>query len=233
MNTAVLLWDIDGTLLSTGRAGIFALEDAAREVCGAEADIQSLPTAGLTDAQIAVVIIESLGGQPSRTTIAAFLRVYERELPAALFRRDGRVLPGVAAILEDLAGEPDVHNLLLTGNTRAGARAKLSHYGLDAHLRDGAFCVGPGPRSNIAREAWILARERSPENGPDRAFVIGDTPHDISCGKEIGARTIAVATGSYGLAELQASDPWVAIEHLPDPQAFRALVGVRARDDAR
>jgi phosphoglycolate phosphatase len=223
---AILFWDIDGTLLSTGRAGIFALEAAAVEVCGGEPDIQRLPTAGLTDAQIAQVIIASLGAQPDAATVAAFLRVYERELPAALPRRSGHVLPGVAEILEDLAGVPGVHNLLLTGNTRAGARAKLRYYGLDAHLVDGAFCVGAGPRSDIAREAWSLARARAPGVGLQRAFVIGDTPHDVSCGKEIGARTVAVATGGYALAELEACEPWVAVERLPEPGAFRRLVGL-------
>lgn len=222
----VLFWDIDGTLLSTGRAGVFALEAAAREVCGGEPDIQGLPTAGLTDAQIAEVIIESLGEDPEASTVDAFLRVYERELPAALPRRTGEVLHGVLAILEDLDGEASAVSLLLTGNTRAGARAKLRHYGLDAHLRHGAFCVGPGPRADIAREAWNLASEHAPGVAPDCAYVIGDTPHDIACGKEIGARTIAVATGGYELSELRACRPWAAVERLPDPTTFRALIGL-------
>lgn len=170
--------------------------------------------------------IESLGGDSDHSTVAAFLRVYERELPAALPRRTGRILPGVVEILRDLSGERGVFNLLLTGNTRAGARAKLRHYGLDSHLVDGAFCAGIGPRSDIARVAWRLAGERAPGMGSDRAFVIGDTPHDISCGKEIGARTIAVATGGYGLAELEACEPWAAVERLPHPAAFRNLVGL-------
>ncbi|MEA2156674.1 MAG: phosphoglycolate phosphatase [Solirubrobacteraceae bacterium] len=226
--TAVLFWDIDGTLLSTDRAGIYAIEAAAREVCGGEADLQSLPTAGLTDAQIAVVVIESLGGTADAPGVDAFLRVYERELPAALPRRTGRVLPGVLEILDDLAGETGVHNLLLTGNTRAGAAAKLRHYGLDGHLSDGAFCVGAGPRADIAREAWALIAARDAGARLERAYVIGDTPHDVRCGQEIGARTIAVATGGYGLADLQACAPWAAIERLPDPRGFRELVGLPA-----
>jgi phosphoglycolate phosphatase-like HAD superfamily hydrolase len=172
------------------------------------------------------VIIESLGGEPDDATVDAFLRAYERELPAALPRRTGTVLPGVIEILEDLAGEAGVHNLLLTGNTRAGARAKLRHYGLDAYLGDGAFCVGAAPRSDIASEAWRLAAEQAPGAALDRAFVIGDTPHDVRCGQAIGARTIAVATGGCGLAELEACEPWAAMERLPDPETFRTLIGV-------
>jgi phosphoglycolate phosphatase len=195
-------------------------------VCGGELDLQRLPTAGLTDAQIAAVIVESLGGDADPATIDAFLRAYERELPAALPRRTGEVLPGVFEILEDLAGDPGVQNLLLTGNTEAGARAKLRHYGLHEHLREGAFCAGPGPRSDIARKAWSLVAERAPQADVGQAFVLGDTPHDVRCGKEIGVRTIAVATGGYELAALEACDPWAAIERLPAPDAFRELIGV-------
>lgn len=220
-----MFWDIDGTLLSTGRAGVFALEAAARAVCGREPDLQALHTAGLTDAQIAAVVIESLGDDASQASVAAFLEVYERALPGCLPRRAGHVMPGVAEILEDLAGDDAVHSLLLTGNTRAGAAAKLRHYGLDKHFVDGAFCAGLGPRADIARRAWELALRRAPDAVPDRAFVIGDTPHDIGCGQQIGARTIAVATGGHPLNELEACIPTLAIERLPDPAAFRKLVG--------
>ena len=213
--TTVLLWDIDGTLLSTGRAGIFALEAAASEVLGREVSLQDMHTSGLTDAQIAQEII----GSPD---VGRFLEIYARELPDALPRRTGKVMPGVRAILEDLDGDPAVVNLLLTGNVEGGARAKLRHYGLDDLLSDGAFCVGPGSRDDIARAAWALAGEPDPQ----RCFVIGDTPHDVSCGKAIGARTVAVATGAHDRAALEACDPDVVLDELPEPDEFRRLVGL-------
>ena len=83
----------------------------------------------------------------------------------------------------------------------------------------GAFCVGPGERAEIARRALPLAAGAE-------AYVIGDTPADVECGSAIGALTIAVATGSYSLAELEATDPWAAVGRLPEPQAFRALVSL-------
>lgn len=222
---AFLLWDIDGTLLSTGRAGVFALEDAAREILGCEPAIADLPTAGLTDAQVAAMVIEACGGDAETSTVDAFLRAYERELPGRLPLRRGTVMPNVEAILDDLGGDPAVTSLLLTGNTRAGAAAKLAHYGLARHFGPGgAFCVGGGPREDIARAAWELAAAAGGEPDPDRVFVIGDTPHDVRCGKAIGARTVAVATGGASAEVLRACTPWRALDVLPPPAEFRAMI---------
>jgi phosphoglycolate phosphatase-like HAD superfamily hydrolase len=216
----VLFWDVDGTLLTTARAGMFAMEAAAREVLGVEADIAGLQTAGLTDAEVAAAVIGHCGREADAATVAAFLAVYERELPECLPRRRGNVMPGVVEILEDLAGRPDVVSLLLTGNTPTGARAKLRHYGLDAHFDGGAFCTGPGTREEIARAARDIVGAAA------HTYVIGDTPLDIRCGKAIGARTVALATGAYSLEDLRSHDPWAALERLPEPPAFRALIGL-------
>jgi phosphoglycolate phosphatase-like HAD superfamily hydrolase len=218
--TVVLLWDVDGTLLTTARAGVYALEEAAAEVLGVEVDLQGLATAGLTDAEVAALVLRTGGGSGDEPTVRAFLASYERRLPAALHRRKGRVLPGVRAVLDDLAGRDDVLSLLLTGNTPAGAAAKLGHYGLDGYFPDGAFCVGPGPREEIARRALALA------NGASTVYVIGDTPYDVRAGRAVGARTVAVASGSYSAAELRAEEPWTVLERLPEPPRFRALLGI-------
>ncbi len=139
-----LLWDVDGTLLTTARAGVFALEEALQEVCGLRFDLQQLKSAGLTDAEVALLAMREAGVDDGEGGVDDFLRAYERRLPAALHRRRGHVLPGVREVLDDLAGRDDVRSLLLTGNTPAGARAKLSHYDLDGYFPNGAFCLGPG-----------------------------------------------------------------------------------------
>jgi phosphoglycolate phosphatase-like HAD superfamily hydrolase len=131
--------------------------------------------------------------------------------------REGSVLPGVREVLTTLAGDANVHSYILTGNTPAGASAKLSHYGLLEFFDDGAYCIDAGPRSDIARRAAALA------DGADVVYVIGDTPHDIDCGKAIDARTIAIATGSYGADALLEHDPWLVLERI-DPAAFVRLV---------
>jgi phosphoglycolate phosphatase len=221
----VLFWDIDGTLLTTKRAGVFALEEAAREVCGMAPDFAQLHTAGLTDHEVAVLAIRECGGEPSPESAAAFLRAYERHLPERLGWREGGALPGVVEILDALRDRDDVISLLLTGNTPAGAKAKLEHYGLAAYFAGGAFCVDGDDRPGIARRALEVAAEHAGAAvDPDSAFVIGDTPHDIRCGQGIGARTVAVASGPYGAEELSRCDPWLVLERLPSPPRFIELL---------
>lgn len=218
--TVALFWDVDGTLLTTARAGVFSLEDTLEEVAGVRADLQGMATSGMTDYAIAAAALAGVGHETSEATVQRFLELHGRRLPDYLHRRQGHVMPGVLELLEDLDGRGGVVNLLLTGNTETGAAAKLAHYGLDRFFaRGGAFCVGPGERAEIARRALPLANGAEP-------YVIGDTPADIACGKEIGARTVAVATGSYALAELEAREPWAAFERLPAPPEFRELVGL-------
>ncbi len=229
--THVLFWDIDGTLLSTARAGVFALEAAAEEVCGRPIDLQQMQTGGLTDAQIAARVIEqACGAQADPEKVVALLRAYERHLPERLGWRQGQVLPGVEAVLDDVARRPGVVSLLLTGNTRAGAAAKLAHYGLDSRLFDGGFCADGDDRETIARRAWELAREKvDGELDAGRAFVIGDTPHDVRCARAIGVRAVAVASGPFSRSELEDSGAWLVLDALPEPKRFASLLDLPDR----
>jgi phosphoglycolate phosphatase len=223
----VLLWDIDGTLLTTSRAGVFALEEATRGVTGLEIELQRIATAGLTDAEIARAILTDAGLDPTEDAIRGFLREYERHLPDRLHWRQGRVLEGVRELLESLHGRADVLNLLLTGNTRAGAAAKLAHYGLAGFFRNGAFADDAFDRAGIARRALALARELTRvEPEKLKTVVIGDTPHDVACGNAIGARTLAVA-GTHSAEALRACGAWFVVDRLPAPEEFARLVGLK------
>jgi phosphoglycolate phosphatase-like HAD superfamily hydrolase len=176
--THVLFWDIDGTLLTTSRAGIFAWEQAAADVTGQPADFDALPTAGLTDREIAVEALRACGVAPGPEPVARLLRAYERWLPERLSWRAGHVMPGVREILDAYGSRPDVHHLLLTGNLRACALAKLRHYGLDAYFDHGAFAEDALDRPGVARRALAPAQERLGASLPaDHLYVIGDTPH--------------------------------------------------------
>ena len=178
-----------------------------------------MATAGMTDYAIAEAALKSVGHPADEGTVQHFLRVHDGQLPEYLHRRQGRVLPGVRTVLEDISGREDVRSLLLTGNTEGGAAAKLAHYELAEFFPDGgAFCVGPGERAEIARRALPLA------NGVETVYVIGDTPADVECGKEIGARTIAVATGSYSCDELGEHGPWAVLERIPAANQFAELL---------
>jgi phosphoglycolate phosphatase len=220
-----LFWDIDGTLLTTARAGIFALEEACEEVLGERIDLATMRTAGLTDAEIAKLLADSRD-RGDEETVRALLDAYARLLPDRLGWRQGEVLPNVRENLDVLAGREDVTNMLLTGNIPGGAEAKLRHYGLwDYFGAGGAFSEYGSDRPSIARRAAELAGH--PEG--ERMVVIGDTPHDVSCGKAIGARTLAVASGpGYTLAELEVCEPDHALTELPEPDALLALLGLEA-----
>jgi phosphoglycolate phosphatase len=170
-------------------------------------------------------VLEHAGQEADSTTVEAVLRSYERRLPGSLPRREGRVLEGIREVLEDLDGRGDVQSFLLTGNTPDGARAKLAHYDLVRFFpEEGAFCIDHGSRVDIARRALPLA------NGAEQVYVIGDTPADVECGKAIGARTIAVASGWHSLEELAATEPWALLERIPAPARFRALLEIDGRD---
>jgi phosphoglycolate phosphatase-like HAD superfamily hydrolase len=219
----VLFWDIDGTLLTTGKAGVPAWEEAVREVVGHDFELASFRVAGLTDFQIAVRTFEMLGVEAAPETLARMVRRYEELLPGELPKKQGRVLPNVREILDHLRGREDVRSYLLTGNTRGGARAKLTHYALVDYFPDGAFAEDTGDRRSIAARALELARLAGPVDA-EAVFVVGDTPHDIDCGHAIGARTVAVATGGYTLDELEAHRPWRAFAELPAADAFARLI---------
>jgi len=232
----ILCWDIDGTLLSTNRAGVSAFDEACREIMEIEAlDWTGLDIRGATDRGIARRALDAHGKASDDGAIDRLLRCYESRLPAHLAQRQGGALPNVTAILDRLKSRSDVVSLLLTGNTRRGAREKLGHYGLLDYFHGpngggppfGAFAEDGVQRDSIARAALALAERTVGGDVPgDRCFVIGDTPHDVSCGKAIGARTVAVATGGHPAEDLKACEPWLLWEQLPEPDEFERALGL-------
>jgi phosphoglycolate phosphatase len=227
----ILFWDIDGTLLTTGKAGVPAWEAAVRAVTGLDFELEKFRISGLTDYQIAVKTFEQLGVEPNEERLRRMIWLYEDGLPEALPKKQGRVMPNVREILESLSSRSDVRSYLLTGNTRGGARAKLNHYDLWKYFPDGAFAEDTGARATIAARALELARRAGPVH-MERIFVIGDTPHDIECADAIGAKTVAVATGGYSYEELAASNPWRLVEQLPPADEFARMIGIPDRVSA-
>ena len=221
----ILFWDIDGTLLTTGKAGVPAWEAAVRDTTGKDFQLSSIRVPGLTDFQIAARTFELVGVSPKNGLLERMVARYEDLLPSTLPLRQGRVLTNVREVLEALRARDDVRSYLLTGNTRRGARAKLTHYDLFTYFPDGAFAEDQGTRASIAKRALELARQHGPVN-EEHIFVVGDTPHDIECAEAIGARTIAVATGGYSVDELSAARPWRVFEELPPPAEFLVVIGL-------
>lgn len=221
----LILWDIDGTLIRTNRAGIVALVRAFAAIHGTAPDIDKVEVAGRTDRWIIGRMLEQHGLAATPENIHAILEGYLQLLQGEIASRPGLVLPGIIELLEILHHRADVAQGLLTGNVQRGARIKLEHYRVAHYFEFGAFGDDSPLRNDLGPHAVQRARERHAiEFTADRIYVIGDTPHDIECGKVIGARTIAVATGGFSLEQLHAHAPTAAFADFSDTAAFLRLL---------
>lgn len=221
----LILWDIDGTLIVSGRAGIFALAKAFQKMHGHEPDIAKLDVSGRTDQWIARQVLEQQGIPATGENIHAYLEAYLECLLSELQARPGRVLPGIIPLLEKFKHHETIVQGVLTGNVQRGARIKLEHFKVWHYFEFGAFGDDSALRNELGPHAIRRASEKhSAEFSPENIFVIGDTPHDIECGKAIGAKTIAVATGTFTMAQLQAHQPTATFADFSEPAAFLRLI---------
>ena len=217
MQKRLLLFDIDGTLIHSGGAGVEALTRALKERFGIEDDLHDIEFAGMTDSGIVVSILNKHKIPANAVNIAAFLDSYVHFLPHELPRRKGTLLPGVLDLLEKLKTRKHVVLGLLTGNVSRGAQLKLSHYGVWHYFEFGAFADDHHDRNQLGAFARARAKEKhGREFSAEEIDVIGDTPRDIACGKALGARTIAVATGSWNREKLALHNPDILIDDLSD-----------------
>jgi phosphoglycolate phosphatase-like HAD superfamily hydrolase len=219
------LFDIDGTLLSTGGAGRTAMAAAFADLFGGCDRVDDVPFSGRTDRVIARDLFAAHGVQDNPTNWTAFRSAYLERLPKALADSDGMVLPGVNPLLDRLEAFPNVALGLLTGNLHDGARLKLSHYGLYERFSFGGFGDVHVERNDVAREAFRVACDRlEHEVDPNEVWVIGDTPLDIACARAIGARVAAVATGFFTVEELAAFKPDLLLSDLGEAAAGSPLL---------
>jgi phosphoglycolate phosphatase-like HAD superfamily hydrolase len=222
----LILWDIDGTLIVSQGAGVRAMERAFAQLFGRRGDLSRIEWAGRTDSWIADEVLRANGIPPTPEKCRDYLEGYLGLLPGEL--RDGpqgRVLPGVLELLETLHGRTDFAQGLLTGNLRRGAEFKLSHYKIWHFFAFGAFADDSPRRNDLGPHALRRARElHRQEFDPRHTYIIGDTPHDIECGKVIGARTIAVATGRHTIDELAAHAPDAVFPDFADHAALLRLI---------
>ena len=226
----VALFDIDGTLLWTKGAGRRAMERALKANIGTTGPADHRYD-GKTDRQIVreSMSLSGFSDADVDSKMDAVLASYLDELVVELDRADHgvEVLPGVRELLDALEPRDDVVLGLLTGNVVAGAERKLRVVGIDfARFPVGAFGSDGEHRHDLPaiardRAAAHLGREVSGE----RCVIIGDTPSDVACGRGIGARAIAVATGHYDVASLEACNPHAVFRDLTDTDAVvRSIV---------
>ena len=213
----LLLWDIDGTLIASGGAGMRALQTALRQVFGVDGSLADIDFAGRTDTWIMREVFRKFDLPATGDNFARYFDGYVAALPAELVNPHARVLPGVREILQAAAAHGEIAQGLLTGNRRRGAQVKLAHHGLWEHFDFGAFGDDSEHRNELGPHAVRRALERhGVDFSADRIWVIGDTPHDIACGKVIGARTLAVGTGGATVEELSTHSPSAVVNHLAD-----------------
>lgn len=199
------LFDIDGTLVDTGGAGIRALQEASLALFGDAGP--ALDLAGSTDLGIVEHLHAHFGIAPDPPQIDAFFAAYHERLVWNLAHGNfpGRVIEGVVEVLELLAARPGAALGLLTGNTAAGAAAKMRHFQLDRYFPVGAYGCDHADRNRLgpialARAATHFGRSFTAAE----TWVIGDTPKDIACAHALGARCLAVATGQFTAEALHA-----------------------------
>jgi phosphoglycolate phosphatase-like HAD superfamily hydrolase len=193
----LVLFDIDGTLIDSGGAGVRALDLSMKELFAVENAFQGISMAGKTDTQI---IREGLVKHELSTdkTIDAVINAYLRYLAQEINNDRKHVKPGIYEILVELQTLSNVGMGLLTGNLEKGARIKLEPFGLNEYFPSGAFGSDDEDRNNLLPIAVKRFEKLSRmEIEISECIVVGDTPRDVECAHIYGAICIGVATGPY------------------------------------
>jgi phosphoglycolate phosphatase len=230
MTPALVLFDIDGTLVLTGRAGSRGMNRAFEQLHGVENALAHVPIAGRTDRAIVSDAFVRMGRQPTPSLIDELREAYCVHLGEELARDAGyprEVLPGVQTALATLATRPHLSVGLLTGNFIAGAAIKLGFFDLWTRFAFGAFGDDHLDRRDLVPVARAAAaRAGMPDVADDRVVVIGDTPLDVDCAHAAGARAIAVATGPYDIETLATTGAEVVVADLTDWDAIWSRLGL-------
>jgi len=220
----LVLFDIDGTLVLTGGAGIRAMNRAGEAELGLSNLLDGVPVAGRTDWIILHDALTKAGHDLDEDLFVRMRDAHIRYLREEIDQPgDGvkDVMPGIRELLPVLQSRDDVFLGLLTGNFVEAARIKLGHFDLWDYFRCGAFGDDAADRNKLVPFAVDRAREcglGSFDYG--EVVVIGDTPHDVACAVAVGAMPVAVATGNFTVDQLRATGAPIVLEDLSDTEGF-------------
>lgn len=213
----LILFDIDGTMLATQRAGVAAMTSTFQELSGKPITFDGIEIAGRLDTLIWRDIVRKHNLDEAAVSHDIFRRTYAghlerrlRENPTAL------ALPGVKQLVETLRRRTDLTLGLLTGNYAETGKMKIAAAGIDV----GAFALGAwGDEGGHRRDLPVVAMRRFAELrgqavDPAHVVVIGDTPHDVDCARHNGCRSIGVATGQFTVEQLEEAGADLAVPTL-------------------
>ncbi len=229
MTALLVLFDIDGTLLSAGRAARESVVAALAGVYGWKSgNGHTHDFSGKTDPQIIRELVEAdVGRERCEELLGEALEMYLEEFSGRLAPEAVVPKPGAAQLLARLASEPRVTLGLLTGNLERGARMKLEPPGFNPYFSFGAFGSDSANRYSLPAIALDRAKQRSGLSFSGKSIVIvGDSVHDVLCGRSFGVRAVAVATGPTLAARLAAYEPDALLESFADVDAAaEAILG--------
>ena len=216
--TRLVLFDIDGTLVHTGGAGIKAFARVFAHEFNAHDGIERMKFAGRTDISLVREFFGLHNIPATPENFERFFELYVHQLEHTLIDSRKDECPGIRQLVNGLRALPEPPMIgLLTGNIQLGAEIKLRRFGLWEEFEMGGFADDHEERDQIAhaarrRASRLLRRELH----GDEIVVIGDTPLDIRCGRAIGAKVLAVATGGATFEELKKHTPDWAVNDLTE-----------------
>ena len=226
----LILWDIDGTLLSTGDIGAAVFDDALEHVLGRRPP-ERVKMAGKTDPLIVREYLAAMAIEEKEELVEAILLRLAQNLAdaseAGHLHIDGAAKPGVEEVLDRLSADPGIIQTLLTGNVYDNAVVKVTAYGLDKwlDLTIGAYGSDSDDRNLLVPIALKrLEAERGISFAPSEVWVVGDTPRDLACARAAGARCLLVATGRYALSELDGLGADAAMADMTDVESVVKLL---------
>jgi phosphoglycolate phosphatase len=219
----LILFDIDGTLLRVSRTGGQIVRDVLRAFIGRTIVTDGVRFSGRTDYPIIrdVLIASGLDQAEAEDILPDVVAAYEEKALAFLADGQAKALPGAPELLSVLADRNDVILGLLTGNIESLAYAKLRACSIDHHFEFGAFGSDREDRYELPEVALKRAHDHTGRHfeGKD-VVIIGDTEHDILCGRSIGVFAVAVATGHFDTEFLEKHDPDLLLDDLRNPAPF-------------
>ena len=219
----LILFDIDGTLITAGGAGTRSMNFAFRELFGIEEAFRNIPMAGKTDIQIMKEGLKTHGLPYLNGNVDRMTEKYIDFLTVEINNPQRRLKRGVQEALGMMKGM-NMTIGLLTGNLRTGARIKLGACGIDHYFIDGAFGSDHEDRDRLLPVALEKFSARGLHFSPEQCVVIGDTPRDVQCARIHGAGCIAVATGPYSREELLKTDADIVVHSLSETDTYMNFI---------